>query len=159
MNIAILPDFALMSAVRHQSASFSGVEHCRRAFKYSTEISIRCDSKIIVAEQIMQKLKFIPQQIIALEPFCKFDKTTIGVTGQNHKNCLIETANTWLLNKTIVIDTGSVKLKFKSHPNLRVVSPRKFVETYESAKQLKKQFKDVTLIRIVEFLFFAEKSK
>lgn len=155
MDISIIPDFTVMSAVRHKAASFGSADDSRKAFEYATEISIRCSSQLILAEQIIQKLKFNDQQKIALAPFSEFDKTTIGVEGQEPKNCIVETANSWVIkSKVIVIYHDSIKLKFKKHPNLCIASPQKFIKTYEEAKKIKERVKDIPLTKIIIFLFF-----
>lgn len=159
MSFVIVPDFSLLSAVRHEKASHSGAEEARTAFNIAHEICTKCDGqpKIILAEQIINELKFTDEQKIALDPFCHFDKTTVGVAGYYPKNCVVETANSWLTKKVIVLTDGSIKLTFPKNDNLVVVSPKEFATYYKKAEELNQRFKEFNLTQILLFFFFGIK--
>ena len=86
--------------------------------------------------------------------FCHFDKTTLGVVGYDPKNCVVETANSWILRKVVVLYDGSIKLDFPKHPNLVIVSPKEFIEYYKKAQELNVRFKEINLTQILLFFFF-----
>ena len=158
MDLVIIPDLTLMNAVKYKEASFSQAKDCRTSFNYASEICIKNNSKIkiVLPEQIIQKIGFNDEQRTALEPICIFDKTTLSVNGQTPKNCIVETANTWLVKKVIVIHCDSIKLKFENDVNLRVVSPKDFIKKLELAKTLYQLLNEKNLDQIIIDLFFKE---
>ena len=154
---AIIPDFTVMCAVKYKESSFPDANKCREAFEKACSIVIRCDAKLILAEQMLQELKFNDQQRVAIETLAEFDKTTIGAKGQTPQNCVVETAKTWLLKRTIVIDAGQIKLIHPPHHNLKVISPKDFILTCELSTSLK-NFVQMDLDRILISLLYRDRA-
>lgn|SRR3990167_334512 len=155
--LTIVPDFTVMSAVKYKHSSFVNADKCRQAFESACSIAIKCDAKLILAEQILQELGFNSEQKIALETLAEFDKTTIGAKGQTPQNCVVETAKTWLLKKVIVIDGGQIKVEHESHHNLKVLNAQEFISQYELATILKDFLgNSMDLDRIMTSVFFKD---
>jgi len=110
---------------------------------------------------MIDKLKFSYGQQTAMEAFCEFDKTTVGVPKYNHEIAIVETANTWLIKcKVIVISDRSTKLDFKNHENLFMLTPNEFNNLYKEALEIQKKVpSSISLIQIIMLLILEHRYK